>query len=150
MLSKKSLILHLLIITFISMIFFSFIFLSFFRPTQPTPQPSFSTKPSLILPSPQIDTENLQFHPDENIVAQTTDQEAQEMLDKDATIGQLLPKLPYQGTFFSLEYDYSTNIFTVNFSASNQAQANQEFDQFLKSNQIQNKNWLYNLKIDNL
>lgn len=149
---KKEFLPYFLVIGIIFIIISSAFYFSFVgKPAQKLqPSPSVSPKPTIFSPRTQdIDSQNLQYHPDSSTKVQTIDDASQKMLDKDAAIGNLLSKLPYKGTFFSLEYSYQANAFTVNLPASNQAQANQEFDQFLKDNKIESRNWLYNLKTIN-
>lgn len=147
---RKELVPYFLVIGFTFIILSTVFYLSFFgTKTQPPIINPSASSIAVFSPKPQeVDSENLQFHPDSSTKAQTIDAASQKMLDKDASIGNLLPKLPYKGSFFTLEYNYQTNSFTVTLSASNQIQANQELDQFLKSSQIENRNWLYNLKIN--
>jgi hypothetical protein len=148
---KKELLPYFIIIGIVAIIIFTAFYFSFFRSTsKPQPLASIPPKVTTFSPPPQdIDTQNLQYHPDSNIIAQTTDQASQQMIERDAAIGELISQLPYRGNFFTLEYSYETNSFTLTLSFSNQLQGNQEFDQFLKSNNIENINWLYNLKIVN-
>lgn len=145
---RKEFLPYFLIIGFVFTILATVFYFSFFGRKIPTPPVKPSASPvSIFSPRPQeIDTENLQYHPDASTIVQTIDDSSQKMLDKDVAIGHILTKLPYKGNFFTLEYSYQTNAFTITLSADNQTQANQEFDQFLKSNKIENRNWLYNLK----
>lgn len=65
-----------------------------------------------------------------------------EELAKRAAVGRLLTKLPYQGTLFSMRYDYTSNMFYVALTKSNQVQSNQEFDLFLKNNGVDSETWV--------
>lgn len=70
-----------------------------------------------------------------------------EKLTRDSLINQLIKKLPFQGTNFSLTYDYSTNQFTATLKAQSTDISNQELDSFLKANQIEDRSWIKNLNI---
>lgn len=150
---RKEFLPYLIVIVIVFVIISTVFYFSLFRRDNkvPTPRQSASPKSSVsFYPQPSVqDIENLDFHPDSSTVVQTIDTNSQQMLNKDKALGDLLPKLPYKGNFFSLEYNYQINSFIATLSASNQSQANEELDQFLKSNQIQNRDWLYNLKINN-
>ncbi len=50
--------------------------------------------------------------------------------------GRLIKKLPYQGSFFSLSYDYGADSFTLVISKDNSASGSAEADGFLKYNQL--------------
>lgn len=144
---RKEFLPYFLIIGVVFVIISTAFYFTLFNP-RPKSQPSATPKPSIFSPqSQEIDSQNLRYHPDSSTVVQTIDESSQKMLDKDAAIGKLLSKLPYEGNLFTLEYSYQSNVFTLSLSPSNQSQANQEFDQFLKSNSIENRNWLYNLKV---
>jgi hypothetical protein len=143
---------YLIIIIIAFVVIVTFFYLTFFN-RQPSSTAKPSTSPTKVLPSktPEIiDTPNLEYHPDTDTKVQFIDEDFQKTLAKDSAIGTLISKLPYQGTLFSLEYSYQTNSFTLNLKSSSLNQANSEFEEFLKSNQIQNRNWLYNLKTNNL
>ncbi len=153
---RKEFIGYFIVIGVVLLIIVSFTFFSLFNQnnsTSPTvsPVPISSTaqvNPSL---SPlQVDTSNLEFHPNSSVIAQTIAPSAQQLLDKDTLIGNLIQNLPHVGVSFNLEYDYATNVFTVNLSKNNLTQANEEFDNYLKQNQVENRNWLYNLKTNTL
>lgn len=62
-----------------------------------------------------------------------------------AIIGKLVEILPYQGKLFSLSYDYSKDSFTLYLNKNDQQGAEKEFEAFLKTNDMQGKNWLQNL-----
>jgi len=60
-------------------------------------------------------------------------------------VSQLIKKLPYKGTNFTLSYSFSTNRFTLILKKGQEAAGNQEFDTFLKSNEIQDRSWIKDL-----
>jgi hypothetical protein len=62
-----------------------------------------------------------------------------------ASISALIGKLPYQGTYFSLSYDFASDSFLLSLSTTNQTQGEMEFENFLKQNGVLDKNWLENL-----
>ena len=94
----------------------------------PTPTPNLTNQPGAIGGS---------------VPAQT--QQEKEQLRKSGLVSELIGKLPYSGTNFSLYYSYSINQFTLYINPTNQAAGNMEFDSFLKSNGIENRSWLPNL-----
>lgn len=135
----------LVFIVLVTAAFFSFRD-SFRREARPLPASSPEATPVRLLPE-VIDQDNLQFHPTEGVPAQKITEEDKKIFNKDRLIGQLIKKLPYQGQLFKLEYDYSNNSFTVSLDNSDSAKANSELGAFLKDNQIENRNWLYNLEV---
>ena len=60
-------------------------------------------------------------------------------------VSQLIKKLPYKGTDFTLSYSFSTNRFTLILKKGQETAGNQEFDSFLKSNEIQSRSWIKDL-----
>lgn len=114
-----------------------------FMQLQPTPIPSpapipfFSPSPT----SPSATSSSFIPRPNPDIKYDLSDDE---ILRRDALVGQLLNKLPYSGTNFSLEYNYSNGQFIATLK-TNQEASNKELDDFLKSNQIENRSWLNNL-----
>jgi hypothetical protein len=69
-------------------------------------------------------------------------------LDKSSKLGSLIPKLPYNGSFFSFAYDFSKSSFILTLDKNNIAQGNNNFDVFLKTNGIQDRSWFINLIIE--
>jgi ABC-type lipoprotein release transport system permease subunit len=67
--------------------------------------------------------------------------------DKETIVGQLLIKLPHQGTNFWLGYDYVDLQFIATISKANQTQGLTELDNYLKANNIQSRDWITNLII---
>lgn len=78
---------------------------------------------------------------------QTISTNDREQIRRDSLVGQLLNKLPYTGTNFSLEYNYSRNQFIVTLKAGQEDAGNKELDAFLLANQIDSESWLNNLAI---
>lgn len=66
-----------------------------------------------------------------------------------ATVSALIEKLPYQGTDFSLSYNFADDSFLLSLDATNQAQGETEFENFLKQNGVLDKSWLQNLSVGN-
>lgn len=62
-------------------------------------------------------------------------------------ISQLIKKLPFKGSSFSLEYSFENIEFIAVLNSDNLTAANQELDQFLKDNGIADRNWFNNLTI---
>lgn len=127
---------NLIFIVFGAVLFFialtSFFFLAI-NPPAKTPQPS----PVDYLNGPQ-----------ENTPYQEISKEDQEILDQDSLIGDLILKLPYEGQYFTFSYSFETNSFTLAFDQDNEDRANTEFDNFLKSNNIQDRSWFNDLRIE--
>ncbi len=71
-------------------------------------------------------------------------EEDREEINKDALVGKLLKRLPYEGKDFILSYSYRKNTFTANLRASKEVVARQELVGFLKENQIEDTSWLNN------
>lgn len=62
-----------------------------------------------------------------------------------SVIGKLVGGLPYRGRLFSLFYDYSKDSFTLYLNKNDQQNAEKEFEDYLRSTNVQDKNWLQNL-----
>jgi hypothetical protein len=62
-----------------------------------------------------------------------------------ATISALIENLPYQGTYFSLSYDFSDDSFLLLLNKNNANEGEIEFANFLKQNGVLDKDWLQNL-----
>ncbi|MBI2596413.1 hypothetical protein HYW46_06830 [Candidatus Daviesbacteria bacterium] len=71
----------------------------------------------------------------------------QKQIDQDSLVGNLLTKLPYKGTNFSLDYSYNSLQFILTLNTQNKDLGNKEFDQFLLQNQILDRSWLKYLTI---
>lgn len=110
--------------------------ISFSPLPQPTQRP-FYLEPGYNGPSP-------------GSVSQTSTPESEEAAGRSEILGELLNRLPFEGQYFSLNYDFSTNAFTATFNSKELARANREFDEFLKQNNVPSRDWLYNLKISRI
>lgn len=60
-------------------------------------------------------------------------------------VTELIKKLPYSGSNFSLTYDFVTNSFTVTFRSASLEAGQQEFKTFLSRNGIPDQSGLQNL-----
>lgn len=60
---------------------------------------------------------------------------------KEAAIGRLLDQIPYKGTAFQIDHDYSAAQYIVTISQDKKQEGNQEFDEFLKKNGIESRDW---------
>jgi hypothetical protein len=60
-------------------------------------------------------------------------------------ISSLIQRLPYRGTYFSLYYNYSDDIFILFLDKNKSAAGETEFENFLKQNGILDKSWIKNL-----
>lgn len=65
----------------------------------------------------------------------------------DVAITDLTKKLPYKSTYFSLSYDPSTFQYTLTFDKNHQVEGNKQFDDFLTSQGISNRDGFKKLKI---
>lgn len=74
-------------------------------------------------------------------------QQQAEFLRREALVGQLIKKLPYQGSLFSMSYSFDANEFVVILNKINVAGANRELDQFLLNNGIATRTWVRNLRV---
>jgi len=111
---------------------------------EPTPKPIQSFSPSPTSTPRETPTKEVE-KPQSDKPYQLVTDEDEKQLKIDAAILQLIKKLPYPGTNFSLSYDYSTDVFTLSLKAGNENDGNAEFDSFLISNQIESRNYLKNL-----
>ncbi len=68
--------------------------------------------------------------------------------DRGEKVGKLLEKVPYQGQNFVFVFDNSTYSFKVTISNDKQQEGNQEFDEFLKTNGIQERAWIQDLVVE--
>lgn len=101
------------------------------------------------LPPQAVDLQNASAHPNGTYLQQTITPADQKIIQQDYLVGQLIKKLPFHSELFVLRYDIETNSFVVSFIKEKIDEANQSFDQFLKDNRIENRNWLYNLNTKN-
>jgi hypothetical protein len=62
-------------------------------------------------------------------------------------VGELLNKVPYQGQNFRFEFDNQQLAFKVTLSNEKKDEANAEFDQFLKTNNVMDRSWIQDLII---
>lgn len=63
-------------------------------------------------------------------------------ITQDAALGRLLEFLPYSGTNFSMRYDYNQNKFFVTIPSAKRSDGEKEFNDFLKKNGVQNRDWI--------
>lgn len=59
----------------------------------------------------------------------------------------LLEKLPHQGTYFSLDYDYDKGTFILSYAKTNIPLAEENFKAFLNQNQVKDSSWIENIVI---
>lgn len=116
---------------------------------QPTPNSS-PRQPSSIIPITQpIPAEEPGYTgPQPGSVYQTPLPEYNEAVRINELLGLLLKKLPYEGSVFNLRYDGISNSFIATFYSGKEQTGKQELENFLKENQIQSTDWLYNYKIE--
>jgi hypothetical protein len=63
------------------------------------------------------------------------------IIDREAKVGRLLTKMPYNGTNFSIRHDYNQGVFIVTIPRNRQQEGNVEFDEFIKQNGIGDRSW---------
>ena len=59
----------------------------------------------------------------------------------------LTQKLPFQGLYFSLSYDYDRGVFLLIYNRANLQQGQENFNAFLKENGIKDSLWIENIII---
>lgn len=153
--SRKQLLLYLIAFIISAVVIVSLLISSFFsRPSEQVinvaPSPfgilrGVGQFPSL--PPQVIDNTSLSSHPNGSNIQQTITPEDEIGIKRDQLIGELIKKQPIHSELFVLRYDIETNSFVVSFIQDKVTEANKAFDQFLKDNHIENRNWLYNLSI---
>lgn len=155
--SRTQLALYLAAFVLATIVVFTLVLFSFFSKSSSPPVISVSPLPSSYargipansLPPQVIDTVGVSKHPNNNTPQQTMTEVSEKLVTQDQQVGQLIKKLPFHSELFVLRYDIETNSFVVSFIKDKLNEANQSFDQFLKDNSIENRNWLYNLNIKN-
>ncbi len=70
------------------------------------------------------------------------------IIAQQAKVADLIKKLPYSGTNFTLSYDINTNKFTLTLKQGNTDAGNAEFDSYLSANQIPNRSLLGTIVIN--
>ncbi len=156
--SRKQLLVYLVAFILSALVVVSLFIASFFStepanqiidisPSPTSPLRGVGSFPSL--PPQAVDLPSASAHPNGTYLQQTITPADQKIIQQDYLIGQLIKKLPFHSELFVLRYDIETNSFVVSFIKDKLNEANQSFDQFLKDNSIENRNWLYNLNIKN-
>lgn len=59
----------------------------------------------------------------------------------------LLEKLPYQGLYFSLSYDYDRGVFLLTYTKTNLSQGEENLSAFLKENGVNDSSWIESIII---
>ncbi len=137
--------LYILVIVVVSGIIISYIYLQFLAPskiikTPPLPPIYFTpTATPFITPIPSPTKIEYQG------IKQIITEEDQTKINQQLKVYELTKKLPFAGKNFNLSYDLSTNTFTATL-ANNVSLANQELDEFLKSNGVE-RSWIKHLVI---
>lgn len=85
--------------------------------------------------------------PKPNSNFQTYTKETKKKAAKEEKIRKFFKKVPIETEDFTLTYSYSDNSFTLNYLEKDKTNANFKFDQLLKDNGIEERDWLYNLKV---
>ena len=86
--------------------------------------------------------------PGNNFSGATVTNEAETKDKQSLAVSNLIAKLPYQGKNFKVRYDFATHYFLLTLKQSNEDQANQEFDQFLRGNGVAERAWLDHIHVD--
>lgn len=71
----------------------------------------------------------------------------EELNRRSFAVSALIKKLPYSGKAFTLSYSFSGGSFILYVNPSKKDEGNSEFEQFLKSNEIDDRSWVDNLFI---
>jgi len=99
-------------------------------------------------PTPNTSAEASYYSQDYKQKAAQIQQQNQQFNNQEEKVGQLLNKVPYQGTNFKLVFDSSSSEFVVTINQNNKTQGETEFENFLKQNQIEDKSWIRNLRTE--
>ncbi len=119
---------------YLALILLSIIIIVFFISVGKSPSP------------PSIPKPNLKYSEDQkNIWASEAPQ-----INRDATVGQLVKKLPYSGQYFRFYFDYPTARFILELDSNHIDEGNKNFDAFLKENKVEERSWVQNLTIKNV
>lgn len=115
----------------------------------PTPTQTIQVSPPDIRQDPKYRNNPYRVESEPAYIKSLEDIDAKnkEQLEKAGAVGRLLTKLPYTGNAFSLRYDYGNNIFYLTLVRDNRTQGNQEFEQFLRENDILDRSWIKNLTV---
>lgn len=123
-----------IVVIFVFAIFILFVLTmapSFFPKPNPTPTPTPYT------PQPTGSGSN-----NYNVDSYTKTQ-----LQREYYVSKLIGIVPYEGKDFALDYNIKSAMFVLTIKQNAQQAGNQEFDAFLKQNQIQDRSWISNLTI---
>lgn len=65
-----------------------------------------------------------------------------EIRSKQASVSAMLVKLPYQGKYFYLYYQYNTGTFILELQKGKESLGEKEYEKFLKENGIEDRTWI--------
>jgi len=71
--------------------------------------------------------------------------QTKQKLNQEYLVSNLINHIPYQGKFFTLDYNFNNATFLLTFDKNNLNEANAEFNAYLKINSIADKSWFDNL-----
>lgn len=105
---------------------------------------------STISPTPITTSTGSQTTPPNNLDAPTNDifyrtPKEKQQDNQMSFVTDLISKLPYYGTLFTLEYNFNTATFILSLDATKLNEANNEFDVYLKNNGIADRSLFDNL-----
>lgn len=117
--------------------------------TEPLPTPStveeVASPPPVTLP---INSKSREIYSPEYIdEAEKQNSADNTKLSRDALVSKMIDTLPYEGSLIRVTYSIADNSVTVSLDSNNTASANNEFDQFLKRNNIEDRSWIQSLVI---
>jgi hypothetical protein len=100
--------------------------------TTSAPNPTTIPTPTLIPGQPA--SENYNINP-----------QTKQQLNKAYFVSNLVNHVPYQGKFFTLDYNFGNATFLLTLDKNNLNEANAEFNAYLKTNNIAASSWFDNL-----
>jgi hypothetical protein len=71
--------------------------------------------------------------------------QTKQQLNQAYFVSNLVNHVPYQGKFFTLDYNFNNATFLLTLDKNNLSEANAEFNAYLKINSIADKSWFDNL-----
>lgn len=108
---------------------------------QPSPEPSASTTPPL--DDPPLPAQGREYQDSLQVIQKSEEEE----ISRDSLVGELLNLIPYKGSNFTLDYSFTNNHFILILDKGSESEGNQEFDQFLKNNNVLDRNWIRNIEV---
>lgn len=118
------------------------------RAPKPSPSPSLKPNPSPYQSIPYSSVKADQIYSQEYISQQEQmNKEVYEKIERDKKVADFMDTLPFNGQYGRAIYTIDDNRVTLYFKTGQREQALGEFDQLLKQNGIESRDWVYNLII---